>query len=285
MKLPLHIAKKLQQLLQPLQTIAGSSMQHAVVTKMLEDGILQKQQLGKTKALLFISDKDKLAPYLSNHFGISNLEEYITTLENSEPSRSANVGISGNSKLQKVRTFKGFLVNSFANINATLNSRPFKIDPVDGSYTFIHDYESFVPDPVVTIVGIENPENFRQIARQQYLFKDLQPLFVCRYPQSNDLVKWLQGITNPYLHFGDLDLSGISIYLAEYKRHLEERATFFLPLNTAVLFEQFGNKELFNKQYNPLLNYTSDEQNIKELLSLIFKHKKVLEQEIFIQLQ
>lgn len=285
MKLPLHIAKKLQQLLQPLQTIAGSTMRHEAVTKMLDDGILQKQQIGKTKSLLFIRDHEKIAPYLSNHFDIRDLDEYITTLESNEQSRAANIVVSGNSKLQPIRTFKGFLVTSYSSINATLNGRPLNINPPKGSYIFIHDYENFIPDAAVTIVGIENPENFRHIAKQQYLFKDLQPLFVSRYPQSNDLIKWLQAITNPYLHFGDLDLSGISIYQSEYKRHLGERATFFLPPNAATLLEKFGNRELFNKQYNPLINYIAEEDSLKELLEIIFKYKKVLEQEIFIGLK
>jgi len=35
-------------------------------------------------------------------------------------------------------------------------------------------------------------------------------LFVSRYPQtqSKDLLNWLQSIPNPYLHFGDFDLTG-----------------------------------------------------------------------------
>ena len=45
-------------------------------------------------------------------------------------------------------------------------------------------------------------------------------LFVCRYPQSNDLIKWLQSIPNRYLHFGDLDFAGINIYLNEFKKYL-----------------------------------------------------------------
>ncbi|WP_460562105.1 hypothetical protein [Ferruginibacter profundus] len=271
----------MQQLLQPGQTLAGSCMQHASVTKMLDDGLLQKQQTGKTKTLLFITGKEKVAAYLSNHFGINDLDEYISTLESNEQSRAANIAVSGNSKLQTVKTFKGFLVNSYNAINCTLNGRPFQINPAAGSYTFIHDYETFIPDAAVTIIGIENSENFSHIDKQQYLFEGLQPLFVSRYPQSNHLVKWLSGIPNQYLHFGDLDFSGISIYHSEYKKYLGERATFFLPEDIVMRLEKYGNKDLFNKQYNPLVNYAADEQNIQELLRLIFKYKKVLEQEIF----
>ena len=283
MKLPIHIAKKLQQLLQPGTSIASSTMQHTVVTKMLEDGLLQKQQIGKTKALLFIQNKENVAAYLSNHFGISNMEEYIATLEGEEQSRSANVAISGDSKLQSVRTFKGFLINTYDAIRADLSGNAIVVYPLPGSYTFIHDCENFIPDPVVTIVGIENPENFRLIEKQRYLFAHIQPLFVSRYPQSNDLIKWLSAIPNKYLHFGDFDFAGINIYQNEFKKHLGERATFFLPENTELLLQKFGNRDLFNRQYNASQDYSSiAEKNIQEVVRLMLKYKKALEQEVFI---
>ena len=283
MKLPIHIAKKLQQLLQPGTSIASSTMQHTVVTKMLEDGLLQKQQIGKTKALLFIQNKENVAAYLSNHFGISNLEEYIATLEGEEQSRSANVAISGDSKLQSVRTFKGFLINTYDAIRADLSGNAIVVYPLPGSYTFIHDCENFIPDPVVTIVGIENPENFRLIEKQRYLFAHIQPLFVSRYPQSNDLIKWLSAIPNKYLHFGDFDFAGINIYQNEFKKQLGERARFFLPENTELLLQKFGNRDLFNRQYNASQDYSSiAEKNIQEVVRLMLKYKKALEQEVFI---
>lgn len=251
---------------------------------MLDDGILQKQQLSKTRALLFIPHKEAIAHYLYNHFGISNLAQYINIRERDEQSRASNVVISGNSKLHAVRTFKGFLINSYDAVKATLNGKSFTIDFVPGSYHFIHDYEKFIPDAAVTVVGIENPENFRQIEKQRYLFNHIQPLFVSRYPQSNDLVKWLGAIPNHYLHFGDLDLAGINIYQAEFKKYLGNRASFFVPENTAALIQQFGNRALFNKQYNSTGNYTfKDEVNVQQLLNLILKYKKVLEQEAFIK--
>ncbi len=283
MKLPIHIAKKLQQLLQPGTSIASSTMQHTVVTKMLEDGLLQKQQIGKTKALLFIQNKENVAAYLSNHFGISNMEEYIATLEGEEQSRSANVAISGDSKLQSVRTFKGFLINTYDAIRADLSGNAIVVYPLPGSYTFIHDCENFIPDPVVTIVGIENPENFRLIEKQRYLFAHIQPLFVSRYPQSNDLIKWLSAIPNKYLHFGDFDFAGINIYQNEFKKQLGERARFFLPENTELLLQKFGNRDLFNRQYNASQDYSSiAEKNIQEVVRLMLKYKKALEQEVFI---
>lgn len=284
MKLPFHIAKKFQQLLQPGISIASSAMQHAVVLKMLEDGLIQKKQISKTKARLFISKRENVAAYLSNHFGISNLEEYINTLAAEEQSRAGNVAISGNSKLQSVRTFKGFLVNSYDAIKVDLDGNPIFIHPSPGSYTFICDYEGFIPDPLVTIVGIENPENFRQVEKQRYLFANIQPLFVSRYPQNNDLIKWLTAIPNHYLHFGDFDFAGINIYQNEFKKHLGEKASFFLPENTELLLQNFGNRDLFNRQYSSVADYSLyTEKNTREVLRLMLKYKKGLEQEVFIK--
>jgi hypothetical protein len=283
MKLPLHIAKKLQQLLLPGKTVASSTMQHGTVTKMLEDGLLQKQQLSKTKALLFISKKEDVIPYLQNHFAINNLDEYIQVLENDEASRADNIIVAGNSKIQAVRTFKGFLVNCYEEINATINGEPVVIKPLTGAYTFIHSYENFIPEAAVTIVGIENPENFMAIEKQRYLFTDIKPLFVSRYPQSGDLIKWLLSISNQYLHFGDLDFAGISIYQNEFKKRLLQRASFFVPDNAEALLQQFGNRELFNRQYNLSSDYLwLEETSMQELFGWIMKYKKVLEQEVFI---
>jgi hypothetical protein len=161
--------------------------------------------------------------------------------------------------------------------------KSFVLQALPGSFTFIQDYINFIPDPDATIVGIENSENFSNIKKQAYLFKDLKPLFVSRYPQSNDLVKWLQAIPNRYLHFGDLDFEGINIYLNEFKKHLGDRAEFFIPSQTEAFLVKYGNRALYNKQLSRAPGMAGiTEKGLIELLQLIHRHKKVLEQEIFI---
>lgn len=283
MKLPLHIAKKLQQLLLPNSSLPASSVLHSTVKKMLQDGILQKQQKSKSKAIVYIVQKEALAAYLHNHFGISSLEEYINGFSAQTLSRAAVTAIAGNSKLINIRTFKGFLINCYQPVEAVLNGKKITLRPAEGSFIFISDYENFSVDAAVTIVGLENAENFSQVKKQEYLFKNISPLFVCRYPQSNDLVKWLQSVPNQYLHFGDLDFAGMEIYLSAYKKHLGKRASFFVPPNTEDLLQKFGNKDLFNKQYKNTAQFSSvTEETILQLNSLLLKYKKVLEQEIFI---
>ena len=108
------------------------------------------------------------------------------------------------------------------------------IQPREGTFTFIYDFETFFPPDNITIVGIENPENFRHIQKQKKFFEDIQPLFVSRYPQNKDLIKWLQTIPNSYLHFGDFDFAGLNIYINEFKKHLHDKATFYLPPDIEV---------------------------------------------------
>jgi len=282
-KLPLHIAVKLQQAITGNIELPASSIKHVVVDKMLADGVLQKKQVGKTKAVLFVHNAAALAGYLHNIFGIPSLQRYIEKYPDKTLTRSESVAISGNSKLRGIRTFTGFLVNSFQPIAATLNGSAFILNPPDGSYVFISDWKSFIPPLTCTIIGVENAENFRQVRRLQHLFKGLTPLFVCRYPVSNDLVLWLQQIPNPYLHFGDLDFEGIYIYLSEYKQHLQKKASFFIPPNIEYMLKRYGNRELYNRQH---ANRTSppvmQEDAIPGLIALLHKYKKVLEQEIFI---
>jgi len=284
MKMPLHIAQKLQQLQQAGQLISGSLMRHAVVDKMLDDGILLKKQLSKTKSQVYLANAGALQDYLHNHFGIGDLDLFVKKLLADDLTRAASVQISGDSKLRNIRTFSGFPVNVYEPVQCRMQGQSFMLQPLPGCFTFIQDYNNFIPDPAITIVGVENAENFSHIEKQAYLFKDIQPLFVSRYPQSNDLVKWLKAIPNPYLHFGDLDFEGINIYLHEYKSQLGERGVFFIPEQTEEFLLKFGNRALFNKQLSSAADKTTiAEKPLRELVELLHLHKKVLEQEVFIE--
>ena len=252
---------------------------------MLGNGSLEQQIQGRSKKLIFLHSPERLSDYLSNHFGINSLEDYITVHKQKDALRSDFVEISSDSKLRKVRTFKGFLVNSYWPIQARINGNSIFINPEVGTFTFISDFESFeIPDDI-TIVGIENPENFRYIEKQKYLFENIKPLFICRYPQNQhkDLIKWLQTIPNPYLHFGDLDFAGIGIYLNEFKKHLGNRATFFIPSNAEELLERYGNRELYDNQKRNFSMEEIEEIKLNQLITMIHEYKRGLEQEVFIK--
>ena len=282
MKLPLTIAEKLMDM-QMGEKIPFSKLKHSTVEAMVENGILKKQIIGRSKALLYLTDINKLDAFLKNHFGIHDLENYVAGLLREDLTRADAIDIASNSKLKSIRTFKGFLINCFQPIECKLNGRDLVIQPREGTFTFIYDFENFFPANNITMVGIENPSNFRHIQQQKKLFANIQPLFVSRYPHSKDLVKWLQTIPNLYLHFGDFDFAGLNIYINEFKKHLHDKASFYLPPDIETVLSTKGNRDIYNKQTIQFDRNVITEPAILTLLEIIEKYKKGLEQEIFIR--
>ena len=282
MKLPVSIVESLI-LLHKGEKIPASKIRHLLINEMLDNGILKKQIQGRNKALVYCSEQQQMNDFLQNHYGISDLQDYINSLKNNDLTRADAIAVSSDSKLKKIRTFKGFLINCYHPIQATINGKSILLNPTAGVFQFIYDFESFTIPQDITVVGIENPENFRHIEEQQYLFENINPLFVSRYPQnqSKDLIKWLLSISNKYLHFGDFDFAGIGIYLNEYKKYLGDKAGFFVPKNVEKHIKNYGNKKLYDTQKIKFDLQTVNEEDLISLIKFIHKYKKGLEQEIY----
>jgi hypothetical protein len=278
MKLPVRLAQQL------LELAAGASLpmsqlRHPLVDALLESGILYTRLQGRTRKTLLLPDPAALAHYLHNHLGIADLQAYLDHLTSEDPTRAQAVAVAADSKLRAVRTFPGFLVNSLTPLPCILHGAPYTLNPTEGTFTFVYDYAAFVPPPTATIIGIENPENFRHIRRQVGLFADVEPLFVSRYPQSKDLLRWLQGIPNPYLHFGDFDFAGINIYWNEFARHLQGRARLFLPEDLEARLMAFGNRGLYARQRLLVDLEIVEDEGVRRLAEMIERVGKGLEQE------
>ncbi len=284
MDLSANIAKKILQLLQG-ETIPYGQLRSKVIDKMIDNGILHIKLQGRSRKTVFVTKPEAIINFLSNQLGINDLNVYIENLEYGN-SRAGNIVASSNSKLSSRRTFKGFLVNCYTPIEASINKHNFTLFPQAGTYTYIHDFEDFVIPKNTVVVGIENPENFRFIDKQKHLFNNQSILFVSRYPQSKDLISWLQNIPNKYLHFGDFDFEGIRIFKDEYFQYLKDRASFFIPAQIEELIRSYGNKKLYDTQYKSTTSETlAINDDIENLIFLFHKYKKCLEQEIFIKAQ
>jgi hypothetical protein len=282
MNLTLKIAKALVQLING-ETIPNSSAISEIIDDLVTENIIFRK--GKHKKSLQLLNENNLHTYLVNQLQINDLNSYILALENENSSRADFVKITSDSKKSKERAFKGFLVNCYSPIVAELNKRTITINPTIGSFMFIYDYETFKIPKDITIIGVENSKNFSQIQEQKYLFKGLKPLFVSRYPQNQnkDLIKWIKSIPNNYQHFGDFDISGIGIYLNEYKKHLSQKATFFIPKNIKRALQENGNRERYNVQKPNFKKDAIQELTLLELLELINIEKKGLDQEYYIK--
>ena len=282
MKLSLKIAKVLVLL------INGESIpNHSAINRLIDELVLENiiTRKGKHKKSLELINETDLHTYLANQLQINDLKNYILALENENSTRAELVKITTDSKKSKERAFKGFLVNSYSSIKAELNNEAITINPDRGSFVFIYDYESFKVPKEITIIGVENAKNFSQIQEQKHLFENIIPLFVSRYPQNQnkDFIKWMNSIPNNYLHFGDFDIAGIGIYLNEYKKHLSEKAAFFIPENIKSALRKNGNRERYNNQNINFKIEQIQESKILDLIELIKKEKKGLDQEYYIE--
>ena len=281
--------KKTAALIEKLIRLAGgeplpaSSLKGDWFEQMQSDGILLTVTHGSRKSLR-VSDVNVFRQYLASQFDIRDFEQTLSLFSDEDANRAALVAATGDSKFLMRRAFQGFLMNSYQPIPAVLGGHEITIHPTEGSFMFIADYEHFVIPQDVVVVGIENAENFRYVASQQYLFQRYgSVLFVARYPQEQhkDLIRWLQSIPNHYVHFGDLDLAGIAIYEHEYYRHLGARASFFIPADYEQRIAD-GSTERYNAQLAQYGRMAVADKRVQPLLDCIHRYHKGYDQEGYI---
>ena len=262
------------------ESVAASSLRKDVAAELLDEGLLTVITHGSRRSYAAI-DKVALGTFVKSHYGD------LTIVDKERITRAEIASETGNSKLVTVRSCPGFPINTYEPISCMLNGQEFMVNPQEGSFWFVADWQSFfVPDDVV-VVGIENMENFRMIRQQRKLFKQcigtVRLLFVSRYPQSIDLRSWLQTIPNRYVHFGDFDLAGIHIFLTEFHAHLGDRSSFFIPQDIEERLAK-GSLERYNDQYARYNRITSDIQEVQALIDLINKYHRCYDQEGYINL-
>lgn len=270
------------------ESLPASQLKGEWIEDLVRDGVLISTSHGSRRTL-FAPNADTLCKAL-----VSVDERFIDmgllrkTLLSENTSRSQQASSTGNSKLVMTRSCPGFPINSYEPIPCTLNGREFVVNPQEGCFLFVADWQSFsVPDDVV-VVGVENMENFRMVRQQRELFEQCignnRLLFVSRYPQSIDLRSWLQTIPNRYIHFGDFDLAGINIFLTEYNAYLGNRSSLLIPSDIEKRLAK-GTIERYNDQYQKYKGIKSKIPEIQHLIDIINKYHRCYDQEGYIKIK
>ncbi|MGM9833374.1 MAG: hypothetical protein ACI31A_06780 [Candidatus Limisoma sp.] len=267
------------------ETLPASQLRGEWIDELLREGILVNTSHGSRRTLRAPHSKTFCSALSAIDERLNDLEQMRQTLMSEDASRAEQAAITGNSKLLAVRSCPGFPINSYQAINCRLHGQEFVVNPQEGSFLFVADWQDFsIPNDVV-VVGIENMENFRFIRQQRHLFEqtiaDKSLLFVSRYPQSSDLVTWLKQIPNHYVHFGDFDLAGINIFLSEFYAHLGERSSFLIPSDIETRLSK-GSRERYENQYRHYHSLKSDIPTLQRLINLINKHHRCYDQEGYI---
>lgn len=266
------------------EQVAGSKLNSKLRDELLAEGLLWVVSHGSRKSYR-ARDTEALKRYL-----IDKDESYrILEIEVSDTRASMAVE-TGNSKLVKIRSCPGFPVNSYEPIECRLDGELFMVNPQEGSFLFVVDWETFAIPTDVVVIGVENMENFRMIRKQRAFFeKYLQEhglssraLFVSRYPQSTDLRRWLCAIPNSYLHFGDFDLAGINIFLSDFQKYIgKSRSSYLIPADIESRLES-GSRKRYDEQCNHFRSIKSDVFELQQLIDLIHRERKAYDQEGYI---
>lgn len=290
-KLKLTDARQMMKMLQG-QPIASSTLSRDFADLLQKEGLLGVEVHGRwVKYHVAPVHYEACRILLAQEFGLRiSLEEWLSQREVSGLSlpRATQVKQLGTSKAIHTATFPGFLVNCYKPIEAKLGAQPFTISPREGTCTFIYNTAGFRIPPEVVIVGVENSENFFHLRAQRELFArhlpDAPLLFVSRYPQENltTLRRWLAAIPNRYVHFGDFDLAGISIFLSEFRPWLGDRASLLVPEDIAQRLAE-GNETLYDQQLYKYRNLGSDDPLVSHLIHLIHQYRRGYEQEGYIE--
>lgn len=267
-------------------SLPASQLHGEWVEELIRDGVLINTSHGSRRTLHAPQSETLCKALSAIDERLGDLEQMRDALQSNDLSRSVQASATGNSKLVTVRSCPGFPVNSYEPITCTLNGQEFTVNPQEGCFLFIADWQTFSIPSDVVVVGIENMENFRKIRQQRQLFTQAigskRLLFVSRYPQSKDLVSWLQKIPNKYVHFGDFDLAGINIFFSEFHAHLGARSSFLIPHDIEARLRN-GSKERYDAQYLRFHNLQTDIQSLQSLIELINKFHRCYDQEGYIK--
>ena len=263
------------------EQVAGSKISNKLLEELLTEGLLLVSSRGSRKSYRarnietlkrFLIDKDECYRVLE--------------IETSD-SRASMAIKTGNSKLVAVRSCPGFPVNSYEPIECLLSGKQFLVNPQEGSFIFVSEWEKFTIPEDVVVIGIENMENFRMIRRQRAFFEEYlqkhgftkKVLFVSRYPQSSDLRRWLSTISNHYIHFGDFDLAGINIFLSDFQQFIgNDRSSYLIPDDIESKLKS-GSRKRYDEQLCHFNHLQSNNSELQRLINLIHNERKAYDQE------
>jgi hypothetical protein len=169
----MQISKTLMGVLHRLmagESVAASSLRKDIAETLLAEGLLTVKTKGSRRTYCTINTS-ALKVFLESHYEeLRGFENSEVLRERANITRSKQAAETGNSKLVKLRSCPGFPVNAYEPIVCSLYGRELVVNPVEGSFMFIIDWEDFVVPEDVIVVGVENMENFRMIRHQREFF-------------------------------------------------------------------------------------------------------------------
>lgn len=250
-----------------------------IVEDLVMNGIFSLESITRASKSVKLVNPKAFLNYMSSRLGIPDLDAYIMALGILDPTRAELASIGVSTKLRSVNPKSGYHINTPDGIDVTVNGKSLNINLPHGCALFVYGGSKLdIPSDVV-IVGVENFENITSSFDRETLFEGYKKILLIE--RSRHLQNLLGNITNKYVHFGDIDLAGVHIYQSEYEPIVQERGKFMIPKNINEVIAKYGIKSLYEQQIERFKNLVGSNQQRQNLIDIIHKHKKGLEQEYY----
>ena len=264
---------------------AAAFRDDALVSLLLREGCIRKEQITKSRAKYVLIDEKGLRMCCADYdVQMHNLEALHETLQRGElyVKPSDEIRRYGEDHHRKRNLWKGFFVKGDSSILYTLNGESYIAPRNHG--LLVENGEGF------RITGIESlrlwvVENYECFVNIKWLrlfgYDDGRNLIVCRWPTSSmareSYGRW------PVMekkYFGDLDLAGINIFQSEFAAILGSESFFLPPSFTEDI--KHGSLNLFTNQKGKYKNLRALTDTIESCLNLIISEQKGLLQEYYL---
>ena len=251
--------KTIQNLLKNKE-VSFSSVPISFRDELIDEGLVKVKVISANKKKLIITDEFK------------EIYQNINKVQNAT-TRADLTKLNTHTKIKKISPQEGLYLNGKCKI------LDIDLPLTNMSALFLKELPKI--DKNILVICVENFENLIYAQYQFEYFRDDNILFVYR---NSAMLKFIQNLPNQIIYFGDFDLEGINIYLNSILPK-NKNITFFIPQDIEKLIIKYGSKELYQKQLNHMKNLTSLDKDIQNLIDIINKEQKSLEQEYFINVK
>lgn len=248
---------------------------------LFDEKIIGLKNVSKTRNILVLKSKERLDVYMLKHYGIKNIKGYIEVSQKSDKTRTDVLGESTDDKSIKTNPQTGLFLK--ANVNILYNDKELPLSLIMNDGIVFHlDTPGYLPFPdrEVTIVGVENYETLAKIKSQIEIFGEGKFLFIFI---NSFMLQWIKGLQNDYIHYGDFDYAGISIYKDKVVPKLRGKHSFYIPDNIEALMDKSDSKNYF-KQVDSYKkeNLKGVSAYLDKLIELIYDRKITVQQELIV---
>ncbi len=235
-----------------------STLPKQLIKELLDDALITIKRVGANRKKVIAKEE-----FFKTYDKLKDIESAST--------RAELTFLNSDSKQKYIAPQEGLFISG----NAVVDGK--SINLFEDSALFLKNMPKLSPTTLVVVV--ENFENLIYFKEQLWLFREDDIVFIYRNKATLDFIKELK---NEALYFGDFDLYGIKIYLQEIKTR-NSNIPFFIPENIKYYIQKYGNKKLYQKQYESTKKLDIKESGLKKLADTIHKCQKTLEQEFFIK--